>query len=502
LVQLGSSFGGPQIACPNCRQPISVQLEQVIDVGSNPAGKARLLSGVINTARCTNCGMTVRMAAPLVYHDLAKELFIIYVPMELGLPQAEQERMVGSMTQAVINSIPQNQRKGYLFMPKHALTMQGMLEMVLEADGVTKEMLEARRQKVRLLETFLQTEPEQWGELATQMDAQLDREFFEVITSSAEAAVANGRRDVADQLLGLRDTLLQNTTEGQALLHTAQTQEAVIQEVATALNALGQQVSYEDLVELAIAQGTQSDERLQVLVGLARPALDYGFFSAFTAHIEAAPEADQEALTAIRDRLVQLTSMADQASQSVIEQAASLLNEIMTAEDIDQAIQGSLPYIDDMFLQVLQANIQRAEQQRDMISAGRLRSVLDKVMQTLDQAAPPVVRFINELLGLPSMDEASELLAARASEFGPELLQWFDTLAEQISSSGGNPTMISTIQALRGVAEQVLGDGRTISFPGAGERAPQPAQPPAPDVDSQKSGIVLPFSARKKRSDS
>src|SRR5260221_4391873 len=151
---------GTQLTCPNCRQPFSAQLEQVIDVGRDPQAKARLLARRINLVTCSHCGYQTMLGTPLVYHDAAKELLLIYIPMELNLPRQEQERLIGSMTNAIINSLPQEQRKGYLLTPKMMLSMQGMVETSVEGDGITKEFLEQQRAKMGLVETFLQRDPD------------------------------------------------------------------------------------------------------------------------------------------------------------------------------------------------------------------------------------------------------------------------------------------------------------------------------------------------------
>lgn len=514
---LGNSFsGGPQIQCPNCGTPFAVQMEQLIDAGRNPSAKARLISGRLNVFNCPNCGYPARLAAPLIYHDLNKELLISFVPMEIGLQQAEQERIIGSLTQAVIKSIPTEQRKGYLFTPKQAFTLQGLIEMVLEADGITKEMLEARRQKVRLVETFLQSDPEQWVALTQQFDQTLDREFFEVITASAEAAIANGRRDVADQLMALRETLLEHSTEGKQLLQSAQDQEQVIQEVANGLNALGKNATYESIVQFAVEQGQISDARIQVIVGLARPLLNESFFGAFDAAIAAANGATAEQLTSIRDRFLDLSKMVDESNQAIVDRAMETLNAILTAPDLEQGIAENIEAIDDTFLQVVNAGVEQAERQQDMITAARYKKVLEAVMQLLDQAAPPPVQFVNQLLSLPTLAEAVQTLTERAAEFGPELLDWLRQIKQQLIQSGGNPGMVQALNALVDAAAQIFNDSAApssptepaapnlIQFPGA--RAEEPASKPAPDTASEpkqggSAGIVLPFSARKRRGD-
>lgn len=75
-----------QVTCPNCRQPFTAQVEQIIDGGRDPNAKARFLSGAINAVRCPYCGYEFRLTTPILYHDASKELLLVNVPMELGLP--------------------------------------------------------------------------------------------------------------------------------------------------------------------------------------------------------------------------------------------------------------------------------------------------------------------------------------------------------------------------------------------------------------------------------
>ena len=51
------------------------QVFTVIDVGVQPELKNYLLAGQLNVAICPNCGTPAMIAAPLIYHDPAKQLF-------------------------------------------------------------------------------------------------------------------------------------------------------------------------------------------------------------------------------------------------------------------------------------------------------------------------------------------------------------------------------------------------------------------------------------------
>src|SRR4030066_978607 len=117
-----------RINCPNSRQPIIADIEQLFDVGQDPTAKQKFLAGMFNVAQCQSCGYQGLLATPIVYHDPAKELLLTYFPAELNLPVNEQEKMIGPLITQVTNGLPQEKRKAYLFRPQTMLTLQSMIE--------------------------------------------------------------------------------------------------------------------------------------------------------------------------------------------------------------------------------------------------------------------------------------------------------------------------------------------------------------------------------------
>jgi hypothetical protein len=196
--------------------------------------------------------------------------------------------------------------------------------------------------------------------------------------------------------------------------------------------------------------------------------------------------------------LLTLTQAVDQQSQALVQQAAQTLQTIVNSSDVDAAIRSRLDLIDDVFISVLSANIQNAEQRGDAAVASRLREVMERTMTILQEDAPPAVRFVNELLLQPSAERARELLAARAAEFGRELLDVMTDLLNELSARGHSAALERLI-ALRQMAAEVLGD---LAMQ---DGAPSDSAPKPPPLDSKsaerKSGIILPFSARKRARD-
>lgn len=447
---------GMRINCPNCGTPFNARVDSIIDAGRDPAAKARFLGGQVNQAQCPNCNVVVQLSAPIAYHDHTKELLLILFPQQVNIPTEERERIIGEMTRAIMNTLPQDQRKGYLFNPITPLTLQGMMEMVLEKDGITKEMIEAQQQKMDLIETFMRAPANELENLVQQHDAQMDQEFFQLLTLSAEAALGAGRQDAARGILARRDALLALSSYGQEALANAEQQEAVVMEVAQWLEGQGNQLEAEALLDY-IEQHGDSDDHLQAIVGLLRPAMGYPFYQALDERIDSVGEDRAARLRSARDRLLELSTALDQQQQAMVQQAQGLLSDLLQAADLEQAILERLPMLDNLFIQVLAANLQDAEQRGDLLSSARLKNLYEKVVEAMQAAAPPEVRFINELLSTEDPLDAKLTLTERAAEFGPSLIDYMDAILNNLAQQGDSAApLMEQLSELREAAISII----------------------------------------------
>jgi len=442
------------VQCPRCGNQFEATVNSLIDPAQDPAAKMRLLNGQVNAVQCPRCGTVSSVPAPVVYHDADKELLITYIPMELNLPKERQERIIGDLIREVTNSLPQEKRKGYLFRPTEALTLQGLIEKVLQADGVTPEMMEAQRAKLRLVETLLQTAPQDLPQLVQEHDSEIDAQFFQVMTLVAQRYLQEGRADLAQHVLAVQAVVVEHSTAGRELITQTELQEKIVAEVADALRALGEQAQRSDFVDLAIRYAGDT-ERLQALVGLARPAFDYQFFQELTVKIAEAPASERERLETLRDLLLQFTAAIDRQTQLAVQQSAELLQAILASPNPDELIRANLDLIDDTFMAVLSANIQEAERQSDIAASAKLKSVYERIVTILRENMQPELRFINDVIAAPTPDEARALVAENAGTYGAGLLDLLDSV-EQMMAPRGDEALMQRLALMREEAERVL----------------------------------------------
>lgn len=439
------------INCPVCGQPFSAILEQILDVQYDPTVKERLLSGRVNMITCPHCGYRGVIGTPLMYHDASKSLAIAYMPMELDIGPQERERVIGEMTNALMRALPEDAPKGYLLQPKTALTMQGMLDQILEADGITPEMLEAERRKIQLIDQLADAKSEERMALLDENEALLDLGFLELLMAAAQAAsqAEDGRR--ALRLLNVRDHLMETTEAGQML----QAQQQALAEASEELRALGEEITREAFVDLLI-RAADDPLKVDALATLARPLLDYTTFQLLTQRINATEDAEaRQRYSDIRDRMVEINAAYEERTRAMAQRAADTLRMLIQAPDVSAAIQANLNRIDDVFLQVLQLNLEEARKAGNVQVSSRLKEIRDEVLGLIQAAAPPELQLINELLAIEDESQALEALHARQSEINRELLEIMGELAMQLREAG-NELAAQRLELLRSEGERLL----------------------------------------------
>ena len=419
-----------QIACPRCRQTIPAQVEQLFDVTADPAAKQRLVGGVSNRARCPFCGYDGNLATPIVYHDADKELLLTYFPAELGLPANEQEKLIGPLINKVVNNLPAEKRKAYLFRPQGFLTYQSMIEKILEGDGVSKEMLDEQQKRLGLIQRLLQiTTPDVRAEVIKQEAALLDEAFFALFDRLVQAAVASNQQQTAQVMSAIQEELLEGSEYGRKLKAQFGEVEAAIQ----SLQSVGKELTREKLLEILIA--APNDERIQALVSLTRNGLDYSFFQILTAQLEKSTGEQRANLEDLRNKILDYTNQLDKAMEAQMKQADAFLEKILAAPDVTQATTQNIEqFNNDAIAQVLETKLREASQKKD---ADRLDKI-QKIVSVLQQAsAPPELELINELLESAG-DEASlqAALKAHESELTEEFPGVIASLMQQIETQG------------------------------------------------------------------
>jgi hypothetical protein len=432
-------------SCPRCRQPVMAEINQLFDANTDPDAKQRLLSGQYNLIQCRACGYEGNLSTPLVYHDPAKELLLTFFPPDLGLPLKDQERLIGPMITKVTSNLPLEKRKAYLLRPQTMLTMQGLIEKILEGEGITKEMIQAQQKRLSLLQRLLSASSDEIRNQMLEQEKELvDESFFSIVGRMAEAAQAQGDQASARALADLQTKLMASTDVGKALQDQASETEAAIKSLQEAGKNGG--LTRELLLDLMIA--APSETRLMALTSLTRSGIDYTFFELLTKRIDAAAGDDRQKLTGLRETLLTMTAEIDEEMKAQAESAGDLLEELLSAKDIQAATTEHLPEINELFVEVLRAALQTAQEKNDTARLQKLQQVV--VVLQKASAPPPEVALIQELMEAPdeaamrkAVEEHKELITA-------EFIQTLGSILAQAQSGEQkqDPVVMERLQIL------------------------------------------------------
>jgi hypothetical protein len=430
------------IACPNCRRQFTVQVHTIIDADQDPAAKTRLLQGQTNVAICPQCGTGGTLSMPFLYHDSQKELLFVYTPPSNMMDNDRQQRLIGSLINTVMTSLPPEKRKGYLFQPRNFLSIETMLDEIIMADGITREQLESQKRKLGLLERFMGAMSDDVIEaIAKENEKDLDYEFFLLLNNLVENVTAQGNEAEATRLRTLHQKLL-------LFSGAAQQGEARSAQILTQEQFLKQLLEAED------------KEQQKALVAVARPALNYGFFQQLTATIEEAQQAgDSEKasqLLDLRSKILAWIGELDAEVKNIWENKAKLIQEILQSPDWRAALESHWQEIDSVFLTILGSNVQLAQERGNDQAVSALQQLSDLALLVAREHAPPEVQLLNRLFEADYPEGTQRVLEESRDLINAGFLEMMDHVAQDLTAQGRQED-INTLHLIRAQAAEMVG---------------------------------------------
>jgi hypothetical protein len=415
-----------QLTCPNCRSPMQAQVFTLVDAARQPELKARLLSGQLNAGVCGNCGYPVMIAAPLIYHDAAKQLALVHFPQQLNARPEEQERFIGEATSLLLRTLPPDAPRGYLLAPRRFLTLNTLIDTVLEADGISREVIAAQRARVELISQLAEAYDQGEEALATvvaDVKDKLDYEFFTTLTAFAEASAQTGQAESAEMLAGLRDKLLELTG------------------FEAGEEGLGEEEW--ETAEVVRRLVDAPEDELEAVIGELRPAIDYSFFEELAARIDEAGQAGDtalaESLAARRTLILETVERMDKEAQALFEAGAALLTEVMQAEDAREALKVRANDLNEAFFLVLETNVGAAERAGRTDLVERMREIGQIAAEVIEESLTPEERLINQLLQAEADADATRLLRQNLQLVNTPFVKRLNELADDMEKGGRKP---------------------------------------------------------------
>jgi hypothetical protein len=441
-----------QITCPNCRTRFVAEVYQIIDVGQRPDLKQMVMSGYLNVAVCPNCRAATQMSGPVLYHDPAHELFMVYVPMELNMNQVERERMIGQLVKQAMDSLPADKRRGYMLNPQNIISMQTFMEKVLETEGITPEMLARQRKQMELLQTMATADKDVVDILLKERAGEIDEAFFALLRASIESANQGNQESLALKLINLQARLMRETETGRRL----EQQQLALRKFQSEVKKQGG-LSPALLLQHILAN-KEDEAVVNALISMGQPAINYEFFTLLTDKIEkrektGVPTGD---LVALRQRLLEVQEAVRRQSQQLMEEFGETLQGIMEAKDRPAAIRERWGEIDDTFMYLLSAQVEQAERQGYSVDAQALRDVQEAIIQEMENQAPPEIRLLNHLMRAESDQERRRLLDENQEMVTADFLKLLDAVSAEVDASG-DPELKNSLRQVRAMVQMRVG---------------------------------------------
>jgi hypothetical protein len=430
------------VPCPNCRQPITLELTRLFDMNTDPQAKQKLLSGQANHFSCPVCKAQGIYPTPVVYHDPDKELLLTYFPPEANLPQPEQEKIIGPLIKKAVDNLLAEKRKGYIFRPQTMLSQQHLFERILEADGVTPEMLKAQQEQLNLIQSLAMAKPDVLPELIKQNDAKIDEAFFTMLSRLAQVSAASGDQQGAQALANLQKSMLEHSNFGKKATEDARQAREAIEELQT-LSKAG--LTREALLNL-LMKHADSEIKLSTLTAMARSGMDYDFFALLTAKLEGAQGEDKQKLTSLREKLLLLTQEIDEELKAELSEAQKLLDELLKSDKLEEATQAALPKMNQAFGDVLNAEAQKAQEAHDEAKLKKLASIVTILQSASSSGA--YVQLIEMLLQAKDESARKEIYAQAGESISGEFISMLANLIDQVEKSKQQPDLAEKLKAI------------------------------------------------------
>jgi len=418
-----------QVSCPQCRQKIPANVEQLFDVTHDPGAKQRLLGGVSNIANCQFCGFQGRLATPIVYHDNEKELLLTFFPPELGMPLDQQEKTIGPLIKQVTDRLPPEKRKAYLFKPQANLTYESMIETILGKDGITPEMIKEQQERITVIERLIQASgPDVRSEIIKQNTALVDEQFFALFSRVAQSAMASGQEPVAKQMADIQNQLFEETEFGRGLKESYGELEAA----SKSLQEAGQNLTREKLVDLVIE--APNDARIRAYVSMARGGMDYTFFQTLTEKLDAAKGDEKKKLEELREKLLDYINEVDRQLEERYKESQAFVDKLLEQEDIAKATRENIQGFTQETVDLVNQMMRQASEKNEYERMGKLQKMIEVLQEA--SAPPPEVAFIEQLLEAPDDAAIEKMLIENEDKLNEDLMNTLGGLMAQLEAQG------------------------------------------------------------------
>ncbi len=149
-------------------------------------------------------------------------------------------------------------------------------------------------------------------------------------------------------------------------------------------------------------------------------------------------KAGAQTLSRARDQLLEMQREMQEATRKMLSEAQATLDEIMAADDVEEAVIANSGRIDEAFLHVLEARQLHAEQTGRRDEMEKLRRIQEFILSQMGGDTPPEVQLLTQLVSAPGKEDRERLMAAMPDLLTDQLVEIIGMLREQARNAGQN----------------------------------------------------------------
>jgi len=463
------------VNCPSCGTRFQTPVEQILDVRVDPEVKSRVMSGMVNMSSCPACGMAGPLNLPFIYHDPEKEIALLYLPMGLGGSEVERQKSAGVLTRQLMDSLPMEERKGYLLQPETFISMETLVKRVLELEGVTDEDMARSQQQRAFLNEFVSASEDEWDHMLAENAALIDEAFFSMLQYTLQLFAMSGQEGADFQTFrDVYEYFVEKSEIGQLLKKRSE-----------AISGFAENPSRESFLQALI--DAPDDETIYVLVQSGISLMDYAFFQRLVKRMEGVGPDEKERLAELRRQILSIREEITQQGQEMIMTRAALLEKLLNTEDPLKMARSHLSELDDTFSFVLRTELEEAQRQGNQKSLESLQRIAGVINRIMEENMPPEVVLARRLLVTTSEEQARQLLEQNQALLRAPFFQMLEGLEEN-SRQEGNAETADQLAKIRALAMRYAPAEERQSQLSPERPAPQP---PASAESQTPSGLII-----------
>ena len=180
--------------------------------------------------------------------------------------------------------------------------------------------------------------------------------------------------------------------------------------------------------------------------------MDYQFFEALTAKIDAAQGDEKARLSQIREKALTVVNEIDESIAEQKDLRKQALEAILKAETLDKGIEQFGRAIDDAFIEIANAELAAARQASDFERSGKIQNLLDQIEEMMK--VPAEFAFLQSLMQIEDIGKLTETIEKNKDAVTDDFKEMLTTVIDNVSHEADqDPKLLERLKTIQTVVQ-------------------------------------------------